>query len=74
MRINNGGDYTSNEFMEYFSAEGIKTEHTVRHTPEKNGVGESKNRMMVGATKATLFDQGSPLFLSDEAYMTAIYI
>ena len=29
---------------------------------------------MVGATKAMLFDQGSPLFLSDEAYMTAIYI
>ena len=29
---------------------------------------------MVGATKAMLFDQGLPLFLWAEAYMTAIYI
>ena len=63
LRTNNGGEYTSNEFMEYCSTKGIKKEHTVPHTPQQNGVAERKNRTMVGATKAMLFDQGLPLFL-----------
>ena len=33
LRTDNGGEYTSNEFMEYCSAEGIKKEHTVPHGP-----------------------------------------
>ena len=56
-RTNNGGEYTSNEFLEYCSIEGIKKEHIVPHTPQRNGVAERKNRTMVGATKAMLFDQ-----------------
>ena len=55
-------------------AEGIKKEHTVPHTPQQNGVVEWKNKTMVGAAKAMLFDQGLPLFLWVEAYRTAIYI
>ena len=62
LRIDNGGEYTSNEFMENCSDEGIK-EHTMPHTPQQNGVAKRKNRTMVGATKAMLFDQGLPLFL-----------
>ena len=63
LRADNGGEYTSNEFMEYCSAEGIKKEHTMPHTPQQNGVAERKNKTMVGATKAMLFDQVLPLFL-----------
>ena len=33
LKTENEGEYTSNEFMEYCSAEGIKKEHTVPHTP-----------------------------------------
>ena len=32
LRTDNGGEYTSNEFMEYCSVAGIKNEHTVPHT------------------------------------------
>ena len=56
LRTNNGGEYTSNEFMEYCSIEGIKKEHIVLHTPQQNGVAERKNMTMVGAAKAMLFD------------------
>ena len=63
LRMNNGGEYTSNEFLEYCSSEGIKKEHTVPCTPQQNGVAEKKNRTMVGATKAIIFDQGLLLFL-----------
>ena len=34
LRTDNGGEYTSNEFMEYCSSEGIKNEHIVPHTPQ----------------------------------------
>ena len=74
LRTDNGGEYTSNEFMEYCSAKGIKKEQTVPHTPQQNGVVERKNMNMVGAAKAMLFDKGLPLFLWAEAYMTAVYI
>ena len=56
LRTYNEGEYTSNEFMEYFFAEGIKRKHIVPHTPQQNGVAEQKNRTMVGAAKAMLFD------------------
>ena len=73
LRTDNEGEYTSNEFMEYCSAEGIK-EHTMPHTPQQNGVSKRKNHTMVGATKAMLFDKGLPLFLWAEAYRTVVYI
>ena len=56
LRIENGGKYTSNELMEYCSAEGIKKEHIVPHTAQHNGVVERKNMTMVGAAKDMLFD------------------
>ena len=63
LRTNNGGEYTSNESLEYCLVEGIKKEHTVPHTPQHNGVVERKNKTMIGAAKAMLFYQGLPLFL-----------
>ena len=56
LRIENGGKYTSNEFMKYCSAEGIKKDHIVPHTTQQNGVVEWKNMTMVGAAKDMLFD------------------
>ena len=34
LRTDNGGEYHSNDFLEYCSTEGIKKEHTVPHTPQ----------------------------------------
>ena len=34
LRIDNGGEYTSNEFIDYFLAAQIKKEHTMPHTPQ----------------------------------------
>ena len=56
LRTDNGSEYTSNEFLEYCSSKGIKKEHTVPPTLQQNGVAERKNRTLVGATKAMLFD------------------
>ena len=61
MRTDNEGEYTSNEFLEYFSLEEMKKEHTVPHTLQQNGVAKRKNRTLVGIATAMLFDQGLPL-------------
>jgi hypothetical protein len=52
----NGGAYTSNEFVEYCVVEGIKKELTVPYNPQQNGVAERKNRTIVGATHAMIHD------------------
>ena len=43
MRSDNGGYFTSNEFMDYCSRHGIKRQLFVARTPEHNGVVERKN-------------------------------
>jgi transposase InsO family protein len=41
---NNGGEFTSKEFMDYCSSHGIKIQFFIARTPEQNGVVERKNR------------------------------
>jgi transposase InsO family protein len=44
LRSNNGGEFTSKEFMDYYSSLGIKRQFFVAKTPQQNGVVERKNR------------------------------
>jgi transposase InsO family protein len=74
LRSDNGGEYTSKEFMDFCEGEGIRRELTVPYNPQQNGVAERKNRAIVGATRAMLHDQGMPLFLWTKACYTAIYL
>jgi hypothetical protein len=74
LRTNNGGEYTSKEFMDFCAGEGIKRELTVPYNPQQNGVAEIKNMAIVGVARAMLHDQGLPLFLWAEACYTAVYL
>ena len=44
LRSDRGGEYMSNEFMEFCKYYGIKREFIVRYTPQQNDVAERKNR------------------------------
>ena len=44
LRSDNGGEFTSNEFMDYCSNNGIKKKFFVARTPQQNEVVERKNR------------------------------
>jgi transposase InsO family protein len=74
LRIDNGGEYTSKEFMDFCAREGIKRELIVPYNPHQNEVAERKNRGIVGAVRAMLHDQGLPLFLWAEACYIAVYL
>jgi transposase InsO family protein len=43
---NNGGEFTSKEFMDYCSSHGIKRQFSVARTPQQNGVVERKNMIV----------------------------
>jgi hypothetical protein len=74
LRSDNRGDYTSKEFEDYCRAAGIKKELMVPYNPQQNGVAERKNKIVVGAARAMIHDQGLPLFLWAEASTVAIYL
>jgi hypothetical protein len=74
LRSNNGGEYISNEFKEFYSREGIRRELIAPHNPQQNGVAERKNRTIVGAARAMLHDQGLLMHLWEEACNTTVYV
>jgi transposase InsO family protein len=43
LRYDNGGEFTSKEFMDYCNSHGIKRQFFVARTPQQNGVVERKN-------------------------------
>jgi len=63
LRSDNGGEYISDEFKDFFKAEGIRRELIAPHNPHQNGVAEWKNRTIMRAARAMLHDQGLPLHL-----------
>jgi hypothetical protein len=74
LRTNNGGEYTSKEFVAFYKSEGIRRELTVPHSPQQNGVAERKNRSIEETVKALLNDQGLSMFLWGEVAMMEIYV
>ena len=47
LQYDNGGEYTSNPFLQVCQNEGIKRHFTVRHTPQQNGMAERMNRTLL---------------------------
>eukprot|EP00253_Pinus_taeda_P023865 PITA_23865 len=74
LRTDNGTEYESKEFNDFCREAGIKRETTVPYTPEQNGVAKRKNRTIMEATCAIIYDQGLPKFLWGEAVNTAVYV
>jgi transposase InsO family protein len=51
LRIDNGGEYTSNEFTNFCKEAWIKREKTVAYNPQQNRVAERKNRLIISASR-----------------------
>ena len=58
LRTDNGGEYTSDEFDNFFQQEGIKRQLTVAYTPQQHGVVERMNRTLLERTRAMLRTAG----------------
>jgi transposase InsO family protein len=74
LRSDNGGEYTSKEFVNFCKDVGIKRELTTPYNPQQNGVAERKNRTIMEAVKTMIHDQDLPMCLWAEAAKTTVYV
>jgi transposase InsO family protein len=56
LRYDNGGEFTSKEFMDYCSSHGIKRQFSIARTPQHNGVVEIKNMTIHEMARTILMD------------------
>ena len=70
-RTDNGGEFTSKEFISFCSEHGIQRHFSTPYTPEQNGVVERKNRTILDMTRAMLKNKNLP---KGEAVSTAVYL
>ena len=56
LRSDNGGEYTSKEFVNFCKDVGIKRELTTHYNPQQNGVAEKKNITIMEAVKTMIHD------------------
>jgi transposase InsO family protein len=61
LRSDNGGEYCSKEFDDYFSYHGIRREKTVSGTPQENGVTERMNRTIMECARSMRLHVDFPL-------------
>jgi hypothetical protein len=74
LRSDNGGEYTSKEFVNLCKDVGIKRELTTPYNPQQNGVAKRKNKTIMEVVKTMIHDQDIPMCLWAEATMTTIYV
>jgi transposase InsO family protein len=61
LRSDNGGEYTSNEFKNFFNKKWIKRETLLPYKPQQNGASKRKNQTILEASREMLHDQDLPL-------------
>nr|GEW79940.1 retrovirus-related Pol polyprotein from transposon TNT 1-94 [Tanacetum cinerariifolium] len=73
IRIDNGTEFVNQTLHEYYEKVGISPETSVARSPQKNGVVERRNRMLIEAARTMLIYANALLFLWAEVVATACY-
>ena len=73
-RTDRGGEFTSNEFLQYCKEIGITRQLTAPYSPQQNGVVERKNRTILLATRCMMKATNMPQNFWAEAVRHAILI
>jgi transposase InsO family protein len=74
LKSDNGGEYTSKDFVNFCKDVGIKRELTTPYNPQKNSVVEQKNKTIMEVVKTMIHDQDLPMCLWAEAAMAFVYV
>ena len=67
LRSDNGAEYVSNEFKNFYAIEFIHRVIIETHNPQQNGLVKRKKKSILGDARAMLHDQGPLLHLWAEA-------
>jgi hypothetical protein len=74
LRSDNGGEFTSKEFMDFCSEHGIKRQFSVARTPQQNGVVERKNKTIQEMARTMLKDSKLTDIFWVQAVHTTVHI
>ena len=74
IRLDNGREFTSNEFKELCKESRIKRELSTPYNPQHNGIAEWKNRTIMESARAMLHDQDLPMHLWAKASRKVVYV
>ena len=67
LQLDQGGEYTSNEFNDYLREWGIVRQLTIHDSPPSNRIAECCNGVLIEHAHTLLIDSGLPKFLWKEA-------
>ena len=74
LRLDNGGEFTSKEFMDYCNNHGIKRQFSIARTPQQNGVVERKNRIVQKRAQTMIMDSKLTDIFWTQAVHTIVHI
>ncbi|KAM1603271.1 hypothetical protein ACFX1Z_029893 [Malus domestica] len=74
LRSDRGGEYLSNEFLDYLKECGIISQWTPPGTPQLNGVSERRNRTLMNMVRSMMSSADLPVTLWGYALYTAAYL
>ncbi|CAJ2667520.1 unnamed protein product [Trifolium pratense] len=74
LRTDGGGEYTSREFENFCTNQGITHEVTAPYTPQHNGLAERRNRTLLDMARSMIKQKNLPHMFWGEAVLTAAYI
>jgi hypothetical protein len=74
LRSDNGGEFTSKEFMDYYNRHGIKIQFPIARTRQQNGIVERKNRTIHEMARSMLMYSKLTDFCLTHAVHTTVHI
>jgi hypothetical protein len=74
LRSDNGGEYCSKEFDNYYSYHGIHNEKKVPRTPQENGASKRTNMIVMEHSRSMRLHLGFPLKFWVEAMDNIVYL
>ena len=72
--IDNGREYTSNEFESYLFQHGIKHQTTVPYNPQHNGVAERMNMTLLNMVCSMMFFKNVKLMFWADVVLCVVYV
>ncbi|KAI3499149.1 hypothetical protein L1887_34942 [Cichorium endivia] len=74
IRSDNGGEFVSNQMMNFYAEHGIMLETTCPHTPQQNGVAKRKHTHLLETARALRIGGHLPTRFWGECVLTAAYV
>lgn len=74
MRSDNGGEYSSKNFADFCTENGILHDFTNPYSPQQNGIAERLNRTIMESARSMLYKANLPLHFWAEACSVAVFL